>query len=127
MKYNTRYLFEAQYKDGQIYRQNADDISVADPTKSCYYDVKVDDVEYFTLSDGKSVYVLDLKDGGFCINCADKIYLTIDTLYNFKLVYFKRVTLSITEDSRSVTVNYVLGYTAVDGEGTQVSKSIIIR
>lgn len=34
-----KYIFTAEYKDGNIYQQNEEDISNFDPIRSCYYDL----------------------------------------------------------------------------------------
>ena len=124
---NLKYLYRVVYNDGTIYDQNVEDISVSNPDKTCYSDVKVDQVHYFTLSDGIHSYTLDLKDGGFSINGSGKLYLHVGELFHIKLAHFRRVTLSIHDDTNRYSVNFVLGYDARDAEGKAVHNSIIIR
>lgn len=126
-KYNLKFLYRVIYKDGTHYDQNTKDISVADETKSCYYDVRLNDVAYFILSDGLSSWMLDLNDGGFSINGSPKFYLTTEQLVDFKLQHYRRVTMHLEGDSKTMTVNYVLGYIAKNLQGDPVSHHIIIK
>jgi hypothetical protein len=127
MKSKLKYLYRAVYLDNTIYDQNVDDVSVKDNNKSCYFDLNLDKIKFFTLSDGIHSYTLDLTDGGFSINGSPKIYLNTDQLSGFKLIHYRRVTMQISNDHRVMTINYVLGYTATNVDGETVTNQIIIR
>lgn len=124
---NLKYLYRVMYKNGSIYDQNIEDVSVNDPTRSCYSDIKLDDIHYFTLSNGLDSYTLDLNDGGFSVNGSSKIYLHWEPLSNLKLLHYRRIVLSIAEDAKSYTVNFILGYEAETETQERVSKYIIIK
>ena len=126
-KPNLRYLYRVVYNDGSIYDQNLNDISISDPNKSCYNDIKLKEIRYFTLSDGINSYTLSLSDGGVSINGSPKLYLTHDKLTDHELVYYRRVTLDITDDIRTMTMNFVLGYTATNANGEILTHNIIIK
>lgn len=122
-----RYLYRAVYSDGSMYDQNIEDISTSNPAKSCYNDLKLNQILYFTLSDGIHSFTLDLSDGGFSTNGSSKFYLSDEKLTEFKLVHFRRVTLTITNDVRSYAINFVLGYEAKRGDGSSLTQYIIIK
>lgn len=126
MKPSLKYLYRAVYRDNTVYDQNLDDISVVDSNKSCYHDLKLDQIKYFTLSNGLDSYTVDLTDGGISINGSNKIYLTHEQLTDFRLVYFRRVTMQLAENGSRHTIKYTLGYTATDTENRQVTHNIII-
>jgi hypothetical protein len=126
MKSNLKYLYRVVYNDKSIYDQNIDDVSVIDKTKSCYADIKLNDIHYFTLSDGIHSYTLDLSDGGFSINGSNKFYLTTEPLHSFSLVHFRRMTLSL-DNTRAYVTNFILGYEAKDNEGKPVVNTITIK
>jgi hypothetical protein len=127
MNHNLKYLYRAIYKDGTHYDQNVGDKSVANENKSCYYDLDVDAVRYFILSNGLISYCLDLTDGSVSINGSGKIYLSAEELNDFRLLYFRRVTINITNGVRSYSIDYVMGYTAKTGNGETVTASITIK
>ena len=127
-KHKLTYLYRVVYLDGSAYEQNIEDTSITDSNKSCYSDIRLNDVHLFTLSNGTtSSYTLDLLDGGISINRADKIYLSSEELHNFKLVYFRRVTMELSGESRFMSVSYILGYSAIDNQGQEVINTITIR
>jgi len=127
MKPAQKYLFRAVYANGEHYDQNLEDISVDNPDKGCYTDLKLDQIRLFILSNGLDSYALDLTDGGISVNGTKKFYLTPVILINFKLIYYKHIALSTPAGVRSLTVNYVLGYTATNLDGSPVTHNIIIK
>jgi hypothetical protein len=53
-----KYLFTASFRDGKIYQQNEEDISVVDPSKSCFFDILEEEktgnqIDLFCLCDGE--------------------------------------------------------------------------
>ena len=126
-KYKLTYLYQAIYNDGTEYNQNPEDVSINDPSLSCFHDLKLDQIHYFILSNGYQRFILDLSDGGFSINTSGKFYLNIEPLTNIKLIHFRRVTLNLTETERTMTVNYVLGYEGMNSLGQLVSNQIVIK
>ena len=64
-----KYIFTAGYKDGTVYKQNAEDRSVKEPEKrSCYFDIDHDKLAYFILTGEDHEYGVDLRDGHFEID-----------------------------------------------------------
>ena len=127
MTNTLKYLYRAIYNDGSVYDQNINDVSVTDGTKSCYYDLKLDQIHYFTLSNGFHSYILDLTDGGVSINGSDKFYLTNEKLVDFKLVHYREVTLLLTPESRTISINFVIGYEAKTLDGKPTVHYIIVK
>lgn len=64
----VKYIFQADYKDGTHYTSTQEDISVQDPLKSCYYDVKQDELVRFFLFNDEHTYSVNLEDGHFEID-----------------------------------------------------------
>jgi len=64
----TKYLFTVKYKDGTIYQQNPEDVSVTDPKRSCFYDVKQDEISTFTFRGENHEYLVSMEDGHFEID-----------------------------------------------------------
>lgn len=124
---SLKYLYTAVYADGSHYVQSPDDISVTNSARSCYTDLKVNEIINFSLSDGRTSYMLDLTDGGISVNGLPKFYLTSDQLTEFKLLYFRRITMEIAESTRRMAICFILGYTAKDASGNSVSNRIMIR
>ena len=63
-----KYYFTVLYKDGTKYEQNKQDVSLTDSKRSCFFDVKQDEVLEFMLSDETKNVIVDLEDGSFYIN-----------------------------------------------------------
>ena len=86
-----KYLFTAYYKDGTSYKQNEEDVSVTDPKRSCFFDVKQDEIIAFVLRGEGHRYWVDLTDGHFEI---DRIPFQMHEkpLKDFKLIFFRQHT-----------------------------------
>jgi len=125
-----KYLFKALFKDGKGYEQNPDDVSVNDPTTSCYADIKDKEIELFMLSEGgkfdTNTYLVNLIDGHFEIN--DIVFFMHDERYltDYKLIYFRRVRESIQmnagtgeldRSTRKREVTFRFGWEAKDKDG----------
>lgn len=64
-----KYLFHVVYRDGTTYTQNEEDTSITKSDKrSCYFDVKQEEVKTFTLNGEGHSYTVDLDDGHFEID-----------------------------------------------------------
>ena len=126
-KCNLKYLYRAVYRDGSVYDQNVEDLSVLNNGKTCYTDLKLEQIRYFTLSNGIHSYTLDLDDGGFSVNGSDKLYMNEAPIHNIKLMHFRRITLTITGDVRAYKTNFILGYEALDGNEKPVNHKIILN
>ena len=90
-----KYLFEATFKDGTVYKQNKEDISITDPKRSCFYDItqKLDQVAQFTLISQVNVipqrYTVDLITGLFHIR-GKAIQVGEDIIGKKKLIFYRR-------------------------------------
>lgn len=99
-----KYLFTATYKNGTVYQQTLEDISKTDPKRSCFFDVKIDELASFVLKGNGHEYGVDLRDGHFEIDGVQffmhedpvKILPNKKTflmpLTNFQLIFFRRHT-----------------------------------
>lgn len=105
-----KYHFTAIYKDGSTYKQNEEDVSTTDPKRSCYFDVKQEELKAFMLYDEHNVFLVNLENGSFEINGVlfvmheghvkkvsdgrGGIKEIIVPLTDFRLVFFRRHTHS---------------------------------
>ncbi|HEX8196353.1 MAG TPA: hypothetical protein VF571_09210 [Pyrinomonadaceae bacterium] len=86
-----KYLFTAQFNDGEEYRQTTEDKSLTTEGKSAFYDIKDRDIKTFKLEGDGHTYLVDLTDGHFEIDGvpfgAGKPVLADEPL---RLIYFRR-------------------------------------
>ncbi len=123
-KVHLKYLFHVQYYDGDGFIQNEEDVSRVDPTKSAYYDVEQDKVEYFTL--------ITSDEGQVGVNLGTGIFLsTFEGFYahNFtvgdpgpkpyKLIFYRQHTHNFTMGLEEIdhTIKYCIGY--IDANGVE--------
>ena len=88
-----KYIFQVTYKDGSVYQANQEDISVSDPARSCFYDVKIDEVKSFFIFNDEHTYSVNLEDGHFEVDGVPFFMHDLNTnLTGFKLVFFRRHT-----------------------------------
>ncbi len=88
-----KYLFRATYKDGRVYQQNAEDLSITEPEKrSCFFDIAndIDKLAFFSLAGEGHVYGVDLIDGHFEEDGFKKKIHTEDFLKDFRLIYYRQ-------------------------------------
>lgn len=83
-----KYLFEVEYQDGTTYVQNPEDQSVQVAERSCYFDVRQDQVKRFHLIGPKDRFTIDLTDGHFEVNGISFMNHEED-LENFRLMYHR--------------------------------------
>ena len=119
-----KYYFAAYFKDGSFLEQAKDDVSKTDPTRSSFYDLmqevnKGNDVQIFTLTDGKNNYLVDLRDGHFEINGVSfKVHDGDQPFYNRRLVFFRRHKhgFNLGMDEISHTIVFLFGWQANETE-----------
>lgn len=67
-----KYLFGCRFTDGTVYEQNAGDVSLYDPNRSCYFDVvnlmKEKQIGHFWLEGDGDHYEVNMIDGHFEVN-----------------------------------------------------------
>lgn len=149
---SLKYLFEAELKDGTLYRQNKDDASVKFPPKqvdgvligkSCMSDIQEDvntfRIKRFTLIEqvllGKRISV-DLTTGVFTIDGTDIIAEGDRPLPGpslFKLIYFRirRPQISISDkgilsDLGELPIQYMIGW-QTEINGKMYTQKIIVQ
>ena len=124
-----KYLFNVLYKDGTVYSQNVDDISVTDPKRSCFYDVRVEDVMVFELiGENKSVAV-DLREGVFEVNGVEFLAHEDSDLTNFRLIFFRkhRHHFNVALEEKKHEIWYRIGWQANDKDGKNVQRVLVIN
>src|SRR3990167_2816987 len=84
-----KYLFEVEYKDGTFFKQNEEDVSLTDPKRSAFFDIKQEEVKRFTLEGNGNTFCVDLTDGHFEVNGVS-FFMHDESLTYFRLIYFRR-------------------------------------
>lgn len=137
-----KYLFQATYKDGTIYKQNLEDKSITEPeTRSCFYDVNIDEVQTFFLFNDDHTYSVNLEDGHFEVDGVPffmheahvkelengrKIFME---LKDFRLIFYRQHTHNFnasTQQEISHEIVYRFGWQCtVDGKNYQQIMQLI--
>lgn len=122
-----KYLFQVTYKDGSIYIQNPEDLSVKAPElgKSCFYDIEQEKVKSFFLSNDEHTYSVNLLDGHFEVDGVPFFMHPDRSLKGFRLVFFRQHTHDL--DARSGrelshVIAYQMGWQARDRKGQEVTR-----
>lgn len=125
-----KYLFAVLYRDGSVYEQNAEDVSLTDKKRSCFFDVKQDEVKVFELTDGTNYFSVDLDDGHFEVN-GIPFYLHDKAmpLTKKRLIFFRQHTHQFNTDKveSSHEVMYRFGWQANDEKGKNVQHIIEVE
>jgi hypothetical protein len=121
--FKLKYLFTCAYKDGTTFKQTPDDVSITDPKKSAFFDIRQDDVALFWL-EGEHTYLVDLTNGLFAI---DGVFfqagedLPIENPVR-RLIFFRRHThhFNLEHDELGHFVRYFIGWqTTINGKNYQ--------
>lgn len=91
-----KYIFEVHYANGDVYRQNQEDISVGeDKTKSCWTDIlsNKEPIRAFFLFNNEDTYCVNLEDGHFEVNGKPFFLHAEEHLTDFSIVYFRNVKI----------------------------------
>ena len=117
-----QYLFKATYLDGTVYLQTPEDTSCTDPKRSCFFDLKLDQLKTFQLEGNGHTYLVDLADGHFEVDGVPFRFHEYP-LTEIKLVYFRRHThnFNIAMEEQSHTMCFRFGWQA-DENGKQVQR-----
>lgn len=109
-----KYWFFGTYKDGTKFSQNKEDVSIVDPKRSSFYDVKQDDVRIFCLD----IFKLDLETGRFYTDDC-QFYTGDPGPKPYKLIFYRQHihNFNIGLDELSHEVKYCIGY--VDANGVE--------
>lgn len=128
-----KYLFAVMYKDGSIYRQNAEDVSVKDKTRSCFFDVRQDEVETFTLI-GNGQFTVYMNDGHFEVNGVP--FFMHDSglgLKDFRLIFYRQhehkfnINGNGTKEQLSHDISYCIGWQTNDENGMNVKRIMEVK
>lgn len=92
MKPELKYLFQATYKDGSTYTQNPEDVSVSDPLKSCFFDIKQDELRSFFVFNDDHTYSVNLEDGHFEVDGVPFFMHEDRSLTDFRLIFWRQHT-----------------------------------
>lgn len=128
-----KYLFQVTYKDNSTYQQNPEDISVSDSAKSCYSDVKQEQVKSFFLFNDDHTYSVNLEDGHFEVDGVPFLmHDENDGVKDFKLVFWRRHTHDIevnTEKNKEVRhiIVYRFGWEAINRKGQNIQQIMQIN
>ena len=122
-----KYLFEVEYKDGTFFKQNAEDVSLTDPKRSAFFDIKQNEVKRFTLAGGNT-FSVDLTDGHFEVNGVPFRVHSGD-LKDFRLIYWRQHThtfgMKLNEQSHEIA--FCIGWQTNDEKGQKVQRGIKIK
>lgn len=124
------YLFTVTYKDGTEFRQTSDDVSNVDPKRSAFFDVRQDEVQTFSLSNGEHTYSVCLTDGHFSVD-GRRFFMhdTNETLEDLRLIFYRKHTHSFHQASGTELahdIKYCLGWqTTKDGVNVKRIMQII--
>lgn len=115
-----KYLFIAEYKDGAMYEQTIEDVSKTDDKRSCFFDVKQDEVLRFYLVSADNAVCVDLSDGHFEVNGFE--FFMHDAgmgLKDFRLIFYRQHTheFNMNRQELSHEINYCIGWQTKDNEG----------
>lgn len=131
-----RYSFTVEYKDGSTFKQNAEDVSLVDPKRSAFFDVRLEDVKRFHLYGGgtfiKDKFTVDLTDGHFeVMGIPFFLHDSAQPLKNFKLKFFRRHThnFNIGQHIKEIDhlIDYCMGWEADDDKGNIIERILEVK
>ena len=133
MQYNApasntmlKYLFFVEYQDGTTFQQNAEDVSMTDPKRSAFFDIKQENVRRFSLEGDGQKYTVDLLDGHFEVNGASfMLHDYVLLLHDMRLVFFRQH--DHTWPTKEHRIVYCLGWQANDENGKKNQRLIRIN
>ena len=139
-----KYRFRAEYEDGEVFEQNADDVSAVDPLKSAFFDVDHARLRTFSLWGPDAACLVDLRDGHFELSVNGSgafpfiIHEPREVVGPFRLFFFRRqrahlkTNYRVGEDGQyhqdgpsfdgGREVTFRLGWEAQTPEGNPVSR-----
>lgn len=123
-----KYLFEAYYKDGSYYIQNEQDVSNTDNKRSCFFDVKQDEVVAFHLiesCENPNAFSVYLNDGRFEVNGQDFfMHDTGEGLKDFRLIFYRQHEhdFNIGMKEMAHRIKYCIGWQTNDANGNNIKR-----
>lgn len=135
-----KYLWTCQYNDGRTLSQNQEDVSTEDPKRSMFFDVVLDRVIRFWITDQfgnntleavepPNTYLVDLTDGHFEVNGAKFFYheITLDPskhITNRRLIYKMRNWIDNNGNTKRM---WMLGWQGNYPDGENVQRYLMIE
>lgn len=129
-----KYLFIVEYKDGSIYEQNPNDVSLTDSKRSCFFDVRQDEVLRFYLVGEEDTFCVDLSDGHFEVNNVS--FFMHDQgvgLKDFRLIFYRQhehkfnVGSNGSKKEIAHEINYCIGWQTNDENGMNVKRIMEVK
>lgn len=123
-----KYHFTAKFKDGTSYIQNQWDQSELEKTRSCFYDVlqREEQIKTFSITDGKNVFLVDVRDGRFEVNGTSFYMHDRDMpLTNMRLIFYRQRYVSVnypSMDNEGRETIYCIGWQANDEKGNNIKR-----
>ena len=119
-----KYLFTVEYKDGTFFKQNEEDVSLTDPLRSAFFDIRQDDVKKFSLTGEGHIYLVDLTDGHFEVDGVPFRFHNED-LKDFRLIYWRQHThiygvVKLNEKSHEIV--FCMGWQANNEKGENIQR-----
>lgn len=122
-----KYLFEVDYNDGTEYKQNEQDVSLTDSKRSCFFDVRQEDVNTFYLFNNEDCFSVSLLDGSFCVNGVTFfMHDTGEGLKDFRLIFYRQhehdfnVGGGMKETDHRI--KYCMGWQTNDANGNNIKR-----
>lgn len=124
-----KYKFKAIYKDGTEYLQNDQDISISNPQKSCFFDLKKEEIKLFFLTNpqNNSYISINLETLEFNVN-GNNFFLhdVSKKISNVRLIYFRRNKVVFGPNSQVQSVTFNIGWQGNDETGQNIQKIITL-
>lgn len=122
-----KYLFTVEYKDGSTYKQNEQDVSFQDSSRSCFYDVaqRLDEVIKFSISGENNTFLVDMSDGSFEVNGTSFYMHDRDlTLRDARLIFYRQHTHKVNASCEELShdIVYCIGWQANDEKGNNIKR-----
>lgn len=128
-----KYLFQVTYKDGSTYTQNEEDRSETEPeTRSCFFDVKQDEIKSFFMFNNEHQYSVNLEDGHFEVDGLPFFMHSDFLLKDFRIVFYRLreydIEVSVEKDKvLAHRVAYCFGWQTNDKDGKNVQRVMTIQ
>jgi len=127
-KSKLKYLFTAEYKDDTRYEQNSGDVSISDSKRSCFFDIKQDELKKFSLHGEGNVFSVDLEDGHFEVNEIPFYLEEHIEGRKYRIVFWREHTHTLNPVIKEEThkIVYLLGWQTNDENGRNIQRNLRI-
>lgn len=111
------FLFVAELYNGEIYKQTPLDVSLTDPKRSAFYDIKDKKIKRFTLIGRGHIFTVDLTNGNIEVDGNVMYSKPPPQKTDLRLIYYRQVQqrLVIGEDGKGrqdPIIRYFIGWQA---------------